>query len=91
MRKAIDPPDSHNQRNINLSIQEKAMSSFKDLKLKAQEEGVANADDLEFKASHDWFERFKARANLHSLHASGERASADVAAATKFPEDVMII
>jgi hypothetical protein len=48
---------------------------FKDLKLRAEEKGVANADYLEIKASHGWFERFKTRANLHSLHTSGERAS----------------
>jgi hypothetical protein len=30
-------------------------------------------------------------ANLHSLHASGQRASADVAAAVKFPKELMMI
>jgi hypothetical protein len=74
-----------------LNIQEKAMSLFKDLKLKAQEDGIPNADDLEFQASHDWFETFKTCANLHSLHTSGERVSADVAAAMKFPKELIMI
>jgi hypothetical protein len=44
-----------------------------------------------FKASHGWFERFKACANLQSLHNSGKRASSDVAAARQFPDELMMI
>jgi hypothetical protein len=61
------------------------MSLFEDLKPKAQEEDAANVKDLQFKASHVWFDRFKARANFHSLGTSGGSVRADVAAATKFP------
>jgi hypothetical protein len=75
-----------------LIIQDKAVSLFKDLKLnlKAQEEGVANAEDLEFKASYGSLERFKTCGNLHSLHISGERVSADVAAAKKFLDEFLV-
>jgi hypothetical protein len=86
--------DSHNQHDMNFSFpitQEKAMSLYKDLKLKAQEEGIAEVEDYEFKASHGEFERFKTCADLHSLRISGERASADVAAGTKFPKELMMI
>ena len=36
-------------------------------------------------ASHGWFNRFKARHNLHNVKVSGEAASADVKAAEEFP------
>jgi hypothetical protein len=74
-----------------LIIQEKALSLFKDLKLRAEEESIANSEELEFKASRGWFEKFNNCANLHSLHTSGERVSADVAAVMKFLKEVMII
>jgi hypothetical protein len=63
---------------------------FKDLKLKVEEESIANSDDLDFKASHGWFETFKICANLHCLHTSCQRASANVAAATMISEELMI-
>jgi hypothetical protein len=68
------------------------MSLFKDLKLKAQEEGLANIClDLELKANHGWFERFKTHANLQCSRTSGKGASAGVAAAVKFCEELLMI
>jgi hypothetical protein len=80
--------NSHIELNMNLSfliIKEKAVLLFEDLKVKAQKGSIANVEDLEFKASHGWLERFKTRANFHSLCTSGKRASTDVTVVTKFP------
>jgi uncharacterized membrane protein YcgQ (UPF0703/DUF1980 family) len=66
------------------------MLLFEDLMLKAQEADVANAEDLEFNTRHGLFERAKACANFPSPCASGERVSAEVPAATKFPKVMMI-
>ena len=38
-----------------------------------------------FAASHQWFQRFNNRANLHYVSVSGEAASADEGIAKKFP------
>ena len=63
-------------------IQEKAKSLYEDLKKKHGEE----SEGASFNASHGWFHRFKARANLHNVKVSGEAASADTVAAREFPE-----
>ncbi|XP_063588835.1 tigger transposable element-derived protein 1-like [Penaeus indicus] len=59
-------------------IQEKALSLFNELKAKYGE-------DVTFTASHGWFNRFRARNNLHNVKVSGEAASADIRAAEEFP------
>ena len=51
-------------------IQEKAKSLYKNLKKKHGEE----SEGTSFKASHRWFHRFKARANLHNVKVSGKAA-----------------
>ncbi|XP_069397046.1 tigger transposable element-derived protein 1-like [Delphinus delphis] len=63
-----------------MPIQEKVKSLHEDLKKKHSEE----SEGASFNASHGWFHRFKARANLHNV--SGEAASADTVAAQEFPE-----
>ncbi|ROT86069.1 putative tigger transposable element-derived protein 1-like isoform X9 [Penaeus vannamei] len=62
-------------------IQEKALSLFEDLKTKYGEE----AADVTFTASHGWFNRFKARYNLHNVEVAAEATSADTVAAQEFP------
>ena len=63
-------------------IQEKAKSLYEDLKKKHGEE----SESTSFNASHGWFHRFKARANLHNVKVSGEAASTDTVPAREFPE-----
>ena len=63
-------------------IQEKAKSLYEDLKKKHSEE----SEGASFNASHGWFHRFKARANLHNVKVSGEAVSADTVAAREFPK-----
>ncbi|XP_069396411.1 tigger transposable element-derived protein 1-like [Delphinus delphis] len=60
----------------------KAKSLYEDLKKKHGEE----SEGTSFNASHGWFHRFKARANLHNVKVSGEPASTDTVAAREFPE-----
>ena len=60
--------DQH-QRRVPLSLtltQEKAESLYEDLKKKHGEESEGKS----FNASHGWFHRFKARADLHSVKAA---------------------
>ncbi|XP_045117649.1 tigger transposable element-derived protein 1-like [Portunus trituberculatus] len=61
-----------------MMIQEKALSLFNELK-------AEYGEDVSFTASHGWFNRFKARNNLHNVKVSGEATSADVKAAEEFP------
>lgn len=78
--------EDQNQRNIPISltfVQEKARSLFNDLKAAHPREDDCNE---EFGASRGWFNRFKERANLHSIRVQGEAASADVSAANNFPK-----
>lgn len=42
----------------------------------------------QFNASRGWFDRFKKRANLHSIRMLGEAASADDASASLFPAEL---
>ena len=62
-------------------IQATAKSLFEDIKSKSMSNdgasGSATDKEEHFEASHDWFERFKIRANLHSISLKGEAASAD--------------
>ena len=63
-------------------FQEKAKSLYEDLKKKHIEE----SEGASFNASHGWFHRFKARANIHNIKVSGEAALVDTVAAQEFPE-----
>ena len=47
---------------------------------------VKESESTSSNASHGWFHRFKARANLHNIKVSGEAVSADTIAAREFPE-----
>ncbi|XP_066940984.1 tigger transposable element-derived protein 1-like [Macrobrachium rosenbergii] len=62
-------------------IQEKARELHTAV-VKRNGEGSASE---EFSASRGWFNRFKARANLHNVKLQGEAASADSVAAESFP------
>ena len=82
--------EDQNQRRIPVSlmlIQEKARRLFETLK---SQKGEGSASE-EFAASKGWFNRFKARANLHNLKVQGEAASADTEAASVFPEALAAI
>jgi hypothetical protein len=71
-----------NRRRIPISlvlIQKKARSLFEDLKKKL---GDSSSDEI-FMASRGWFNRYKAKANLH-IKVSGEAASADDKGAADF-------
>ncbi|KAM4694159.1 tigger transposable element-derived protein 1-like isoform 1-T2 [Discoglossus pictus] len=65
-------------------VQEKARSIFNTLKA-ARVESEGSCDE-EFVASKGWFNRFKNRANMQNIKMKGEAASANVPAATEFPE-----
>lgn len=43
------------------------------------------AVDVTFTASHEWFNQFKTRNNLHNKKVAGEAASADTVTAQEFP------
>ncbi|XP_064150427.1 putative CENPB DNA-binding domain-containing protein 1 isoform X2 [Loxodonta africana] len=76
--------EDQNQRKVPINvmlIQEKARSLFEDLK-REQGEG---AESETFGASRGWFARFKARHSLQGIGASGEAASTDAEAASKYP------
>ena len=70
-----------------MPIQEKAKTLYEDSKKKHSEE----SEGASFNASHGWFHRFQARANLQNLKVSGEAASADTVAAREFPETLQEI
>ncbi|XP_007056461.2 tigger transposable element-derived protein 1 [Chelonia mydas] len=77
--------EDQNQRNIPLSlpvIQAKAKSLYDKLK---RDQGEGSQTEM-FMASRGWFDRFKKRFHLHNMKMSGEVASADPAAAKKFPD-----
>lgn len=73
-------------------IQMKAKSLFDDIKSKEVSNNNASGADAEknetFEASQGWFERFKTRANLHSISLKGEAASADMTAANNYPAEL---
>nr|XP_033817702.1 tigger transposable element-derived protein 1-like isoform X1 [Geotrypetes seraphini] len=79
--------EDQNQRNIPISlslVRAKARSLFSDLKAREENDEC----DEEFVASRGWFNRFKVRANLHTIKVQGEVAGADVSAARSFPEQL---
>uniref|UniRef100_A0A1A9X369 HTH CENPB-type domain-containing protein n=1 Tax=Glossina brevipalpis TaxID=37001 RepID=A0A1A9X369_9MUSC len=70
-------------------IKTKAKSLFDDIKSKAtvsNDNASGSKDKNEtFEGSQGWFERFKVRANLHSIGLKGEAARADITAAERYP------
>jgi hypothetical protein len=79
-------------RRIPLSkmvIQAKAKDLFDYIKSSVAE--FCDCQDESFQASNGWFEKFKTRANIHSVHLKGEAASADIFAAEKYPEELRAI
>ena len=82
-------PENQRQRRVSLSfklIQEKVRSIFEDLQVEADLQVEESAAEETFSASRSWFARFKKRANLHQVAVTGEAASADKAAAKRFPQ-----
>lgn len=67
-----------------LAIRQQALTFYNFLKKKQPE----NSSVETFVASRGWFEKFKARFSLHNVSFAGEKASADVEAATKFPPEL---
>lgn len=76
-------------------IQAKAKSLFEDIKSESMcndsVSGSATDKEEHFEASNGWFERYKIRANLHSITLKGEAASADTVAADRFPMELKAI
>jgi hypothetical protein len=79
-------------RRIPLSkmvIQAKAKDLFDYIKSNVAE--FCDCQDESFQTSNGWFEKFKIRANIHSIHLKGEAASADIVAAEKYIEELRAI
>ncbi|XP_066958320.1 tigger transposable element-derived protein 1-like [Macrobrachium rosenbergii] len=75
--------EDQNQRvPVSLSVIQEKARELHEAAVKKNGEGSANGD---FVTRRGWFNRFKARANLHSLKFQGEAASADSEAMDSFP------
>jgi hypothetical protein len=70
-------------------IQAKAKDLFDYIKSNVAE--FCDCQDESFQTSNGWFEKFKIRANIHSIHLKGEAASADIVAAEKYIEELRAI
>lgn len=73
-------------KNVPLSghaIRQQALNFHKFIREKSE-----NSSNETFVASRGWFDRFKSRFCLHSVSFSGEKASADQEAASKFPVEL---
>ena len=80
--------EDKNQRRLPLSqliITNKAKSLFETLK--SIPDNNPGPSSIKFEASRGWFQRFKARAELHNVALKGEAASADVLGAKLFQDE----
>ncbi|KFD56265.1 hypothetical protein M514_02720, partial [Trichuris suis] len=83
--------DGCGDRGVPLSyliIREKAVRLFNKMKQKALEEGDESLTQVEFSGSRGWFHRFLKRGHLRRLKLTGESASVDTEAASKFVEEL---
>lgn len=79
--------EDRNQKRVPLSgplIREKAKRLYAHFKEPGDE-----PTDGKFQASEGWFNKFKMRQLLHNIKIVGEAASADVAAATRYPGEFL--
>ena len=79
-----------NSKNIPLSmqlIQEKAKSLYSDICSEMEGDKIQRP----FKASQGWFTRYIARSKLHRIKVTGEAASANSEAASKYPTELQTV